>query len=158
MKLNTEKFLPLAEGHDLVAETGLMKRSVDWCLSGKSCTYEAIEKLCLAVGVSPAEVTMVDYDEDVHENVIEFERNQATATLTLCQGRFIGKIRKLAQERPEACQIVAENSDGTIVAHMPVDWIKFRPEMELTDEQREALSERGKRMARENFKREESAE
>lgn len=149
MKLNTEKFLPLAEGHDLVAETGLAKKSVDWCLSGKPCTYEAIEKLCLAVGVSPAEVTMVDYDEDVHENVIEFERNYPRATGTFCQPRYISRIRKLAQERPEACQIVAENTDGTIVAHFPVEWVRISPprELDLTDEQRMERSER----ARSNF-------
>lgn len=77
----------------------------------------------------------------MNENVIEFLRDQETATLTLCQGRYIGKIRKLAEKYPDECKIIFENEDGSILAHIPVTWIKFNPPMNLTEEQREAKRE-----------------
>ena len=108
MKINVKRLAPLLEGHNLEAETALSKRSLDWCLSGKPCTYEAIEQISVAIGISPKEIAIADYYEGSHENVIEFERNSSRATGTFCQGRYIGRIKKLAKERPEACQIVDE--------------------------------------------------
>lgn len=78
----------------------------------------------------------------VNENVIEFLRNQERATITLCQPRFITRIRKLAQEYPEECKIVVENQDGSIMAHIPTKWIKFNPSLQLTEERRKEMAER----------------
>lgn len=80
------------------------------------------------------------------ENVIEFIENEKRATVTFSQGRFKTRIRKLAVEHPEECQIVAENKDGSICAHVPVGWIKINPTRQLSDEQRSELAERMKRM------------
>ena len=80
------------------------------------------------------------------ENVIEFIENEKRATVTFSQGRFKTRIRKLAAEHPEECQIVAENKDGSICAHVPVGWIKINPTRQLSDEQRSELAERMKRM------------
>lgn len=80
--------------------------------------------------------------EGVTENVIEFLRNQDRATVTLCQPRFITRIRKLAEEYPAECQIVVENKDGSIMAHIPTKWIKFNPPLQLSEEQRKAMAER----------------
>lgn len=52
---------------------------------------------------------------------------------------------KLAAEHPEECQIMVENKDGTLVAHIPVEWIRINPGMELTEEQREKRAERARR-------------
>lgn len=71
--------------------------------------------------------------DSMTENVMEFLRGQQRATLTFSQGRFISRVRKLAEERPEDCQITAENADGSIVAHVPVSWIKINPPRELTE-------------------------
>ena len=72
------------------------------------------------------------------ENVIEFLLNEKRATVTFSQGRFKSRIRKLAEEHPEDCQIVAENRDGSICAHVPVDWVKISPPAMRTESQREA--------------------
>lgn len=82
--------------------------------------------------------------ENHNENVIEFLRNEERATVTLSQGRFISKIRKLADKHPAECQIVAENSDGSIVAHIPTKWIKITPERKMSEEAREKSSQRMK--------------
>lgn len=82
---------------------------------------------------------------NVTENVVEFLLNEKTATVTFCQPRFITKIRKLAEKYPDECQITHENKDGSIVAHIPVKWIKIsRIDRQLTDEQRAELAERVK--------------
>ena len=85
--------------------------------------------------------------DDFKENVIEFVKDGKQATVSFTQGRYITRIKELAEKRPDECQITATNKDGSIVAHIPTSWIKINPTKELTDEQRAALSER----ARNNF-------
>ena len=85
--------------------------------------------------------------DNLKENVLEFIRDEKTATVTFCQGRYITRIRELAEKKPDKCQIVTENKDGSIVAHIPTSWIKINPDREYTDEQMERLKE----SARNNF-------
>lgn len=79
------------------------------------------------------------------ENVVEFLRDAKTATVSFSQGRYIGKIKKLAEQYPEDVQIIHENR-GSIVAHIPVSYVRIgKPkQMNLTDEQKEILRERGR--------------
>ena len=81
----------------------------------------------------------------VNENVIEFLRNQDTATVTFCQGRFVSKVRTLAKRYPEEVKITAENSDGSLVAHIPTRWICIKAPRQLSEEERQALSDRAKK-------------
>ena len=80
--------------------------------------------------------------EDFRENVIEFYNNEKRATVTFSQGRYITKLKKLAKQRPEECEIVAENADGSITAHIPTKWVKINPTKILSEDQREQLRER----------------
>lgn len=82
----------------------------------------------------------------MRENVIEFLRDEERATVTFSQGRYKSKIRKLAEQYPDECQIVAENQDGSICAHIPTKWVAIRKprRVDLTEEQR---AERVKRLA-----------
>ena len=82
--------------------------------------------------------------DDFRENVLEFVQNSSTATVTFTQGRYISRIKELAEKKPDKCQIMTENRDGSIVAHIPTTWIKINPDRELTDEQRAIMSERAK--------------
>lgn len=86
---------------------------------------------------------------DYRENVIEFYADEKTATVTFTQGRYITRIRKLAESNPTECEIVAENKDGSIVAHIPVRWVKIYPGgtgREFSEEEKAANSERLKKM------------
>lgn len=76
------------------------------------------------------------------ENVIEFLEGEAMATVTFSQGRYKSRIKKLAAERPEECEIVAENQDGSICAHIPVSWVKINPSPKVTEETRQRSRER----------------
>lgn len=50
--------------------------------------------------------------------------------------------RKLAEKHPDDCQIVADNEDGSICAHVPVAWIRISPPKQYTEEQRQQMGER----------------
>lgn len=80
--------------------------------------------------------------ESNNENVIEWIRDEERATLSLTQRRTINSVRKLAQKYPVECQIVAENKDGSICAHVPVNWVKVRPPRALTEEQKKRMGDR----------------
>ena len=79
--------------------------------------------------------------EPYKENVIEWIRDEKRATLSLSQRRTISRVKQLAEQYPEECQIVAENKDGSVCAHVPVEWIRINPGMELTEEQRKKKAE-----------------
>ena len=84
------------------------------------------------------EIEERNYDTN-NENVIEFLRDAKTATVCFTQGRLISRIKKLQEQHPEQVKITAENRDGSIVAHIPVKWVKINPPKDLTKEQREKL-------------------
>ncbi len=82
-----------------------------------------------------------------NENAIEFITDSKRATVTFTQGRYKSRIRKLAKSHPEECRIVAENQDGSMCAHIPVEWVKISPPKAVSESQREL----GREMARRNF-------
>lgn len=59
------------------------------------------------------------------DNCIEWLRGQNIVTVTLSYGRLKNKVLKLAEEFPEEVQIVANNEDGSIMAHLPLKYIKI---------------------------------
>lgn len=62
-------------------------------------------------------------------------------------------IRRLAEKYPNEVHIISQG-DSAIEATLPKSWVKIRPPRQLTDEQREALVQRGRelyaRMAAQN--------
>lgn len=77
------------------------------------------------------------------ENVIEFLKDAKTATVTFSQGRYISKIKKLAEKHPDEVEIIAVNKNS-IMAHIPVKAIKINiiEGRELTEEEKEIARER----------------
>lgn len=86
----------------------------------------------------------VDGDSNSPECVIEWLRNNKTATVTFPNNtRFKTKIIKLAEQFPNEVQIRHVNKDGSIIAHIPVSYIKInRSKIELTEEQKKERAER----------------
>lgn len=76
-----------------------------------------------------------------NENVTEFLENQEGATVTFSQ-------RKLVAEHSEECNIITENPDRSIYAHIPTLWIKISPPRQFTKEQWQQMGERLKRNSR----------
>jgi hypothetical protein len=77
-----------------------------------------------------------------NENCIEWVKDSNKATLSLSQRSLISKIEKLGKSHPEECKITARNTDGSICVHMPRSWIKIRPTKQLSDEEKNKITER----------------
>ena len=74
----------------------------------------------------------------MNENVIEWIRGDKAAGVTLTSGRLANRVKKLAETR-EDVEIVAQNKDGSIFAHIPVNWVKISPPKELSEETKQKL-------------------
>ena len=79
------------------------------------------------------------------ENCIEFFTGDKVATLSLTSRRYISRIKKLRENYPDDINYV-ENKDGSICAKIPVSFVKLIGPRQLTDEQKEAASQRLKRI------------
>lgn len=80
--------------------------------------------------------------EPYKENMIEWLRGQSVAVVTITQERFKTRLDHLAKERPEECQIIARNNEGSIFAHVPVSWVKISPPREVSEELKQQARER----------------
>ena len=146
MRLNRKKANEIMESKSITEEmicmrTGLWEKSLQWILNNGFASEEAMERITDAMGVGVGEILLPDISSNV-ENAIEFTRDSERATVSFSQGRYITRIKKLAAERPEECEIVAENKDGSICAHVPVTWVKISPPAARSEEQREQARER----------------
>lgn len=91
-----------------------------------------------------------NYESSV-ECSIEWINNNKTATVTFPgRSRYCSKIKKLNEQYPEEVIIRHINQDGSIVATLPVKYIKIsHPKSvtrEYTEEEKEILRERMKHM------------
>lgn len=75
------------------------------------------------------------------ENTIEWLNGQDRVTVSLSQGRYINKIKALSAKCDDV-EIVAENEDGSICAHLPLKYIKITPPRQMSEEQKEAARAR----------------
>ena len=92
------------------------------------------------------EVSEPNY-ETSSECAIEWARGDKVATVTFpSTNRFNSKLRKLAEEYPDEVKIRYENRDGSVVGTIPVRFIKIGAPRKVSDEQKEAASERFKQM------------
>lgn len=56
-------------------------------------------------------------------------------------------VRDMIEEHPDEVEVVHENDDGSFLARIPfkcMKYVRWPSKREMTDEQREALKERGK--------------
>lgn len=145
MRLNTKELLNIMEEQnlskpDICTRTGLYHRSLDWIMNNGQVSEEAMERIAEAVGVKVKDILLPDISSNI-ENAIEFIKDQDRATVTFSQGRYKTRIKNLAKSHPEECEIVAENKDGSLYAHIPVSWIRINPGKNLTEEEKERMVE-----------------
>ena len=57
---------------------------------------------------------------DFKDNHIEWITGDDRMTVTLTQKRFINRVLKLAKKHKDAVEIVANNADGSVCAHLPI--------------------------------------
>lgn len=74
---------------------------------------------------------------------IEWLKSSKIATVQFpSKNRFNSKVRKLAEQYPDEVEIYAENPDGSIVAHIPVSYIKISHPRQISDEQKQEMAMR----------------
>lgn len=146
MRLKTKEYKEIMQEKDLTAEqvcksTGLSEFSLNWILDNGGFTSDGtLKALAIAAGVELKGIIRPDPSDNI-ENGIEFIKDAETAVAQFSQGRFKTRLKRLAAKHPEECQILAENPDGTLLAHIPVEWIRINPGMELTEEQKQKRAE-----------------
>lgn len=83
---------------------------------------------------------------ELTENMIEFINGQRTATITFSNLKHINRIKRLYEDRPDEFKYFHQNEDGSIIAKVPLRWIKVSPPREnnrvYTEEEKAAISER----------------
>lgn len=141
MRFNTSNYRIITGKNGISDEevrksTGLSEKTFLWILENQYIEVPTLELIADAVGCTAAELSLPD-SIPCNENCMEWHKDQEQATLTLSQRRIISRVEKLAASRPEECQIIARNPDGSVCAHIPVSWIRINPKRELTEEQRE---------------------
>lgn len=57
---------------------------------------------------------------DLKDNHIEWFTGDDRMTVTLTQRKFINRVLNLAKKYGDQVEIVAENTDGSLCAHLPV--------------------------------------
>lgn len=83
----------------------------------------------------------------MNEFAIEWVKGAEYAGVTVPSGTaFKSKLLKLSQDYPDEVKIIAVNDDGSLFAHIPVKYVKISPPRKVSEEQREAASERFKKM------------
>ena len=92
----------------------------------------------------------------MNEFAIEWIKGAEYAGVTVPSGTALkSKLLRLAKENPDEVKIIAENEDGSMFAHIPVNYVKISPPKKISDKQKEAASERFKQMWRDKQDREE---
>ncbi|MCD8325903.1 MAG: helix-turn-helix transcriptional regulator [Lachnospiraceae bacterium] len=139
MVLNTRRALERMEEKGLSraamsAKTGLTLKSLEWIFENGEISADALERIADVLETGSNEIAASDPTME-GENVIEFMKDGSRATVTFCQGRYISKIRKLAARCPDDCQIIAENDNRSIVASIPVRWIRINATREISEKQ-----------------------
>ena len=57
---------------------------------------------------------------DIKENSIEWYTGEKTCTVSFSQQKYVNRIKRMAETHGELVEIVAENPDGSITAHIPL--------------------------------------
>lgn len=148
MRLNTKKLQEImirknVTEKDICTQTGLDGHSVRWIFDNGYVSEDAMERIAGVIGVEVGDILLPEIAGNV-ENVIEFTTGSKRATVSFSQGRYKTRIKQLAKSHPEECEIVAENQDGSLCAHIPVKWIRINPSKELSEDERERLSNHAK--------------
>ena len=77
----------------------------------------------------------------MNENVIEWLSGSDLVLVTLSQKKYVNKVKKLAEAHDDVV-IMRVNKDGSILARLPLKFIRITPTIQLTEEQRNQARER----------------
>ena len=80
----------------------------------------------------------------MRETVYEHLDGGETFTVTAAERSSVAMLRRLKAAHPDEVEIVAENADGSVMAHLPYTWMRIVPKRKvvMSEEQKAAAAER----------------
>lgn len=79
----------------------------------------------------------------MNEFAIEWIKGSDRATVTAPGStKLCNSLKRYAETHDDEVRIIDENEDGSIVAHVPVKWVKVRPPRKVSEEQKAKAAER----------------
>jgi len=70
------------------------------------------------------------------DNCIEWYTGDETVTITFSQKKWKNKLLKLAEKHPEDVKILLTNKDGSILAKLPVKYVKLTAPRFFSEDQK----------------------
>ena len=64
---------------------------------------------------------------DMNETVYEHIKGSDTVTISAAERWSVAMIKKLSARYPDQVQILHENSDGSLLACVPFEWMRIKP-------------------------------
>ena len=89
-----------------------------------------------------AEATTTRYND--RETCVNIYGNEDYLTIYTCQPKWMNKVRKMIQERPDECTVLFDNGRDGIEVQMPVGCFKFSWPRTMSEENKAKARERGK--------------
>lgn len=89
------------------------------------------------------------------ETGIDRIKGENYCTVLTGEKKFINQIKKFLNDYPNEVQIIKENKDGSILAHVPSNWFRFvKPptKRNLTEEQKNIMAQRMKQNRKKTLK------
>ena len=82
------------------------------------------------------------------ETVYEHCGKRSDFTVTAAERWSIAMIKRLKAKYPDQVEICCENQDGSVVAHIPFEWMRIVPkkQVNMSEERKAELSERMRNM------------
>ena len=80
------------------------------------------------------------------DNCMEWITGQKRGAVTFSQRKWVAKLLQYAEKYPDDIEIVAQNSDGSVFAHVPISWFKFSPPRKGREMSEEEKLEAARRM------------
>lgn len=80
--------------------------------------------------------------EAIRETVYEHAAGSPTFTVSAVERWSVTMLSRLAAEHPDEVEITSRNQDGSLVAHVPFEWMRIVPKRKVSDKQRAASAER----------------
>ena len=74
------------------------------------------------------------------ETVFEHIRGNDTFTVTAAEPWSVGMIRRLQAKHPDQVEIICTNQDGSLLAHLPFEWMRIVPKKRVSQDLAKKLS------------------
>lgn len=79
--------------------------------------------------------------DEIYETIYEHVAGTPTFTVTAAERWSRSMLHKLKEKFPDEVDIHIENSDGSLCAHLPFEWMRIVPKrkVEISEERKEEL-------------------